>query len=194
MADPDESLQPVYQETLTKAGFQVDAAFSGLECVARLGECAPDLLVLEPQLPWGGGDGVLARMGEVPQLAMVPVMVLTSCRDHQVLNRMAQFSVSDYYLKPLAPDHLAGRLRALLKHPRLRFSLADWTGRLECLITRRTDGRVRDLLVESVEGCVIVRGRSDSHYVKQLALAAVREALRASDTPHETIKLNIDVS
>ena len=36
MADPDESLHPVYREPLSGEGFDVVAAFSGLECVARL--------------------------------------------------------------------------------------------------------------------------------------------------------------
>ena len=48
------------------------AALSGLECAARLRECVPDVLVLEPQLPWGGGEGVLAMMGEVPSLRLFP--------------------------------------------------------------------------------------------------------------------------
>ena len=193
MADPDESLQPVYRESLEREGFEVVTAFSGLECVARLRECVPDLLVLEPQLPWGGGDGVLAMMGEIPQLANIPVMVLTSCRDPQVLNRVARFPVSDFHLKPLAPDRLAARLRSLLRHPRLRFTLAEQTGRLECSIARRTGGRVRELRVESVDGRIIVRGRSDSHYVKQLALAAVQEAFEASESQSERIELEIEV-
>ena len=67
MADPDESLQPVYREPLLQEGFELVTAVSGLECVARLRERVPDVLVLEPQLPWGGGDGVLAIMGEVPR-------------------------------------------------------------------------------------------------------------------------------
>lgn len=193
MADPDESLQPVYRDALTCEGFKVDAALSGLECVARLHEQVPDLLVLELQLPWGGGDGVLARMEEFPHLALVPVMILTSCRDDHVFHRMAHFSVSDYHLKPLAPGRLARRLRTLLKYPRLRFALADQSARLECSIARRTDGRVRELRVERVEGGVLVRGRTDSHYVKQLALAAVQEALSASDSPSEMITLDIEV-
>ena len=117
MADPDESLPPVYREPLSREGFELGTAVSGLECVARLRERVPDVLVLEPQLPWGGGDGVLAMMGEVPQLATVPVMVLTSCHDPHVLNRVARFPVSSYHLKPLAPDRLAARLRTLLTHP-----------------------------------------------------------------------------
>jgi DNA-binding response OmpR family regulator len=193
MADPDEALQPVYRERLAQEGFEVVTVFSGLECVARLRESVPDLLVLEAQLPWGGGDGVLAIMGEVPLLATVPVMVLTSCRDPHVLNRVARFPISDYYFKPLAPDLLAGRLRTLLNHPRLRFTMAEQTGRLECSIARRTGGRVQNLRVETVDGRVIVRGRSDSHYVKQLALAAVREALEASEFQSDRIELDIEV-
>jgi len=194
MADPDESLPPVYREPLSRAGFELVTAVSGLECVARLRERVPDVLVLEPHMPWGGGDGVLAVMGEVPHLATVPVMVLTSCRDPHVLDRVARFPISDYHLKPLAPDRLVGRLRTVLNHPRLRFALAEQTGRLECSIARRTGNRVRDLRVETVDGRIIVRGRSDSHHVKQLALAAVLEAFEASESQSERVELDIEVA
>ena len=59
MADPDESLRPVYRGPLFEEGFELVTAASGLECVARLRDRVPDVLVLEPQLPWGGGEGVL---------------------------------------------------------------------------------------------------------------------------------------
>jgi len=132
-------------------------------------------------------------LGEIPQLATIPVMVLTSCRDPDVLSRVGRFPISDYHLKPLQPDRLAKRLRLLLSHPRLRFTLAEQTGRLECSIMRRTGGRIRNLRVETVDGRVIVSGRSDSHYVKQLALAAVREAFEASESQSDKIELEIDV-
>ena len=193
MADPDESLPPLYREPLSREGFELGTAVSGLECVARLRERAPDVLVLEPHMPWGGGDGVLAMMGEVPHLAIVPVMILTSCRDPNVLNRVARFPISDYHLKPITVDRLAGRLRTLLTHPRLRFTLAEQTDRLECSITRRTGGRVRNLRVETVDGRVIVRGRCDSHHVRQLALAAVLEAFEASQSQSDRMELDIEV-
>jgi response regulator RpfG family c-di-GMP phosphodiesterase len=166
---------------------------SGLECMCRLRNRVPDVLVLEPQLLWGGGDGVLAMMGENPDLANVPVMVLTSCCNPQVLESVARFPICDYHLKPLAPDRLVVRLRVLLAHPRLRFTLGEQNGRLECLIERRTGGRIRNLHVETIEGRVIVHGRSHSHHVKQLALAAVLEAFEASETQSERIELDIEV-
>jgi DNA-binding response OmpR family regulator len=193
MADPDESLRPVYREPLSREGFEVDRALSGLECISRLHERVPDVLVLEPQLPWGGGDGVLAMMGEDPDLAFIPVMVLTSCRSPHILMAVARFPVSDYQLKPLSPDRLVKKIRTLLMHPRWHFTLAEQTGRLECSIAQRTGGRVWDLRVEAVEGRIIVHGRSDSHHVKQLALAAVLEAFEASQTQSERVELDIDV-
>jgi DNA-binding response OmpR family regulator len=157
-------------------------------------ETVPDLLVLEPHMPWGGGDGVLDIMGEIPMLATVPVMVLTSCRDPHVLKGVSRFPIGDYQLKPLTPDRLAVRLRTLLNHPRLRFTMAEQTGRLECAISRRTGDRVRDLRVETVDGRVIVHGRSDSHHVKQLVLAAVLEAFEASESQSDRIELDIEVT
>ena len=194
MADPDKSLQPLYREPLLEDGFELATALSGLECLARLRERVPDVLVLEPQLPWGDGEGVLAIMGEVPELAIVPVMVLTSCRNPRILDRVARFPISEYQLKPLAPDRLAGRLRTILAHPRRRFTLAEQNGRLECSIVRQTGGRIRDLRVETVDGRVIVRGRSDSHHVKELALAAVREAFEASKSQSERVEMDIEVA
>ncbi|MBN2023309.1 MAG: response regulator [Pirellulales bacterium] len=194
MADPDEFLHSMYRAPLMREGFELVTAASGLQCLAWLRECVPDVLVLEPQLPWGGGDGVLAMMGEFPQFATIPVMVLTSCRDPHVLDRVSRFPVSDYQLKPLSPDRLTGRLRALLAHPQLRFTLAEQTGRLACSIARRTGGRLQDLRVETVDGRVVVRGRSDSHHVKQLALAAVRKAFEASEFQSERVELDIEVA
>ena len=193
MADPDESLPLLYRETLSREGFELVTVVCGLECIARLRERVPDVLVLEPYMPWGGGDGVLAFMGESADLARVPVMILTSCRDVHVLKSLACFPISDYQLKPLAPDRLVDRLRSFLDHPQLRFTLGDHNARLECAIARRTGGRVRDLHVEINDGHVIVHGCTESYHVKQLALAAVLEAFEASESPSERVDLEIKV-
>ena len=187
MADPDVSFSRLYRGPLARQGLEVVTAFSGLECIDRLRGFPPDLLLLEPQLPWGGGDGILAMMGEASWLASVPVMILTSCQDPQLMNRVSRFPISGYRLKPLAPHRLAKSIRALLEHPKQHFTLAEQTGRLENSIERRTGGRVRNLRVETVEGRLIVRRRSDSHDVKQLALAAVQEAFAASESQSDRI-------
>lgn len=44
------------------------------------------------------------------------------------------------------------------------------TQQIETSVRRSTHGRIRDLLVEEVQGRVVVRGHVPSHHTKQLAL------------------------
>ena len=65
--------------------FELVTATNGVECLARLRTQTPDVLVIEPRLPWGGGDGVLAVMHQFPRLALVAVMIVIACREECVL-------------------------------------------------------------------------------------------------------------
>ena len=66
MADPDAALPSLYREPLLREGFELVTAVSGLECVARLRERVPDVLVLEPHMPSGGGDESPQRLWASP--------------------------------------------------------------------------------------------------------------------------------
>jgi len=115
IADPDEYLLDNYRDYLERHGCDVAAVTTGLECVERLRECAPDVLVIEPSILWGGGDGVLAMMHEEPDIPLVPVIVLTFGRDRGVLYRLAPFTIDDYQIKPVRPKRLAERIRAIAR-------------------------------------------------------------------------------
>ena len=113
VADPDEYLLRCYHDYLEQRGFQVMTVTSGLECVERLRATDWDVLVMDPSLPWGGGDGVLAMMNEDPGIPSVPVIVLTDARDRSVLYRMAPFRIDDFQTKPLSSKRLAQRILAV---------------------------------------------------------------------------------
>jgi response regulator of citrate/malate metabolism len=85
-----------------------------LECLERLQDFAPDVLVLEPELPWGGGDGVLAVIHEQPELRPAFVVLVSYARDCSLLHRVSRFKVDDYQVKPLSATRLAHGLRRLL--------------------------------------------------------------------------------
>jgi carbon storage regulator CsrA len=114
IADPDEYLFDNYRDYLEQRGCEVATATSGVECIDMLRDFVPDVLVLEPSIPWGGGDGVLAVMHEEPAVPSVPVIVLTYGRDRGVLYRLAPFKIDDYQIKPLSAKRLAQRIRSLL--------------------------------------------------------------------------------
>ncbi|MHB0957794.1 MAG: response regulator [Pirellulaceae bacterium] len=113
IADPDEYQLYSYRQHLERLGIEVICATSGVECVEKLRQGAPNVLVLEPALPWGGGDGVLAMMHSEPGIPQIPVIILTDVLDRSVLYRMAPFRVDDFQTKPLTGRRLSERILAL---------------------------------------------------------------------------------
>ena len=158
-------------------------------------EHAPDVLVLEPQLPWGGGEGVLAIMGEIPELAdrsrhgpyLVP-------RSSSLGSRIA---VSGKRLSDSNRWRPIGWREGSAPYSLIQNCVSPWPNKTAAWNVRSPGepaAASRDLRVETVDGRVIVRGRSDSHHVKQLALAAVLEAFEASQSQSERVELDIEVA
>jgi len=81
----------------------------------------------------------------------------------------------------------------VLQAPRRPVSMAEQTGRMEMSIAKRTGGQFRNLRVDTVDGCIIISGRANSHHVKQLAIVAVREAFAGSESQSDRIAVEIDV-
>lgn len=192
IADQDESLLGEYRKH-SRDGLEVVTAPNGLECVERLREQVPDVLVLEPQLPWGGGDGVLAMMHDVLDLGTVPVMILTSCSDSMVLDGFSRFPIRDFQSKPLSPAQLMKRLHTLLEDHTSRSTFTDQNRRLESLIAKETGGRIHRLRVETLNGRTIVHGRTGTYHARQLALAVVMDAIKASHLEPRDVELDIQI-
>jgi carbon storage regulator CsrA len=114
IADPNEYLSDSYSNYLSQHGFKVDTASNGLECVEKLREFMPDILVLEPMMPWGGGDGVLALMHNDLDMAIIPIMILTYGCDPSVLYNISPYSISDFQIKPMSPRRLAERIAKII--------------------------------------------------------------------------------
>ena len=112
-----------------------------MECLTRLRERTPDVLVLEPQLLWGGGDGVLAVMHQVFRPEFIPVMIVTACRDFHILQGVAPFRISDYCVKPLTPFQLAKRIWTVLHLRAARRTQADRNRAQNIEITSRQQGK-----------------------------------------------------
>src|SRR5947209_8489515 len=82
VTDADPELTHLFRQFLIEKGYAVETASGGLECLDRLRRNSPDVLVLDRELPWGGGDGVLARLredGPVPPPAVVLTTGSSAC-------------------------------------------------------------------------------------------------------------------
>lgn len=119
LADADDKVLQRYQEHLSREGFAVQIADDGQACLSALRCQPPDVLVLDPGLPWEGGDSVLAEMAADPQLAHIPVVILSPWFDYHP-SAPGQHLVRSQHMKPLAPSRLATILHTLLHHEKFR--------------------------------------------------------------------------
>jgi two-component system response regulator AtoC len=75
IAEGDGELCAIYKKFLTERGYRVETARDGLDCLANLRRTTPAAVVLDLELRWGGGDGVLAWLREQQALAQLPVVL-----------------------------------------------------------------------------------------------------------------------
>jgi CheY-like chemotaxis protein len=112
MADGDTILLSLYRAFLMTEAIDVRTASTGLECLEQLRHWRPDVMVLDADLPWGAGAGVLEVMREDPTLPEVPVLLLAA--DPAAATEEAG-ALGDYALliKPVPPSMLTGVIRTL---------------------------------------------------------------------------------
>ena len=104
-----------YRETLDAAGFTARFTSNGVECVAVLRNFRPHVLVLDPNILWGGGDGVLAIRDEEFGLNHNLVMILTAGCEPSLLYRISDYSIDDLIWQPTTSRELMQRLDGLLE-------------------------------------------------------------------------------
>jgi CheY-like chemotaxis protein len=99
--------------------YDVDVAYSGDEGLARARQVRPDLILLDIIMPTKDGFQVYEVLKSDPDLARIPVVMLTSLPDGVVMKPpVGQASVTpqaeDYLEKPVKPAELLRRLKRLL--------------------------------------------------------------------------------
>lgn len=103
-----------FRAALAGRGCDVRIADNGLQCVEMLRKSLPDVLVIELELPWGGGDGVLDLIHEQLEQCRVPVFVLSGEQSRSQMYRISRFTISDFAIRPLAAKQLADRVARLV--------------------------------------------------------------------------------
>ena len=85
---------------LSSYGFRVETADDAIECLGKLRHFVPDLLILELELPWGGGDGVLRVMRDDRRLLPARVVLTSAVASESELDALAPPSAVRTLAKP----------------------------------------------------------------------------------------------
>ena len=114
IVDDDVNALKLIGYTLQREGYEIIAAQSGQEALAKTQREEPQLVILDIMMPGMDGYEVCRRLRATPQTAQVPVIMLTA--KSQVEDKVAGFEAGadDYLTKPVVPTELMARVRALL--------------------------------------------------------------------------------
>jgi CheY-like chemotaxis protein len=103
------------RDVLEKLGHTVVEATDGLECVKKALTNRPDLIVLDLMMPAASGDSALAFMRGTPELANIPILVVSA---HPDVARIAKLNGADGWVsKPIRIDELSQKIKTILSAP-----------------------------------------------------------------------------
>jgi CheY-like chemotaxis protein len=102
--DDDPTMHDLMVRVLNKEGFRVELAGSGAEGIRKARELHPDAITLDVMMPSMDGWAVLSALKSDPQLATIPVIMITMMDDKKIGYALG---ASDYLTKPVDRHQLS---------------------------------------------------------------------------------------
>ncbi len=112
VVDDDKQLRNLYRIVLEREDFTVEEAANGAEALKYLMSQTPDVIVMDMLMPMLGGEAVMKRIQQMPNLQDIRIVVLTA---YPRFRQTAEFLYADAFLvKPTTPDELVSAIRQVL--------------------------------------------------------------------------------
>ena len=110
VVEDDPVLRQLLVKELRKAGYELDSASSWRDAKARIEAFAPDLVLLDVNLPDASGFGPLSEIASTR-----PVVMLTAYGNVNQAVEAMRLGAADYLIKPVNLDELELVIRAALE-------------------------------------------------------------------------------
>ncbi|MGH7499027.1 MAG: response regulator, partial [Gemmatimonadales bacterium] len=114
LVEDEEPLRRVMKDLLEREGYTVAEARDGVQALDEVDRRAPDVIILDLNLPGLDGYGVLQQLRSRPATRGIPIMVLTAKGDEDNEVRVFELGADDFITKPFRARALSARLEAVL--------------------------------------------------------------------------------
>ena len=118
LVEDEDQLRRVMKDLLEREGYIVAEARDGVQALDQVDRFAPDVIILDLNLPGLDGYGVLTQLRSRPATRDIPVMVLTAKGDEDNEVRVFELGADDFITKPFRARALSARLEAVLSRHR----------------------------------------------------------------------------
>ncbi len=116
IVDDNEDNRQILIDLLSANGYEVLEALTGLDAVAIAAREAPDLVLMDIQLPGIDGHEATRRIKAIPALARTPVIAVTSYALAGDDRKAADAGCDAYITKPFSPRELLRRTQLVLNN------------------------------------------------------------------------------
>jgi phosphate regulon transcriptional regulator PhoB len=103
---------------LTREGYEVVVASTGMEAVKRARDLHPDLVLLDIMVPQVNGWEICRRLKAEPETQAIPVIMVTGRVEEGDKVLGFELGADDYVTKPFSPRELVARVRAVVRRGR----------------------------------------------------------------------------
>ncbi len=123
--DDDPEMLSVLKALLVNEGIEVSELANPLDFWNTLEEVAPDLLILDVDMPHANGIELCQMVRNDPNWGGLPVLFLTANRNEETVRQLFQAGADDYVVKPILGPELVTRVLNRLERTRLQRSVAE---------------------------------------------------------------------
>ncbi|MDH3652572.1 MAG: response regulator transcription factor [Saprospiraceae bacterium] len=141
--DDEQDVLDIVRYNLEKEGYDVDTAGDGVEGLKKAGENVPDLILLDVMMPDMDGIEVCRQLRETDRFDDTLIAFLTARGEDYTQVMALDYGGDDFIVKPIKPNVLKSRLRALLRRSKVAGGDQDRVLTLDVLTIDPTKFEVR---------------------------------------------------
>lgn len=115
IVDDDKTTRKLLSFYLKGSGFEIVTAENGLDALEKLGMNDINLVMTDLNMPYMDGIELVKTLKSDPNLAQIPIIMVTTEADINEQNRAFEAGANAYVTKPVTADMIVRKIKEILK-------------------------------------------------------------------------------
>lgn len=115
LVDDEPDVVRILSKSLMTDGFEVITANDGLECLAKVENEPPDLILLDNIMPNMDGQAVLEKLKASKETEEIPIIMVTALANEKDITSAQKGGAIEYVVKPFDYNLLLKQIKQTLK-------------------------------------------------------------------------------
>jgi len=115
IVDDEESGRQTIESVLEGEGYNIELAENGFQAIEKARHILPDVILLDVMMPGMTGFEVCQRIRSDPQLAEIPIIILTALDDRESMLSGLKSGADDFISKPFDRFELRARVLGITR-------------------------------------------------------------------------------